>query len=150
MTDGRWILGRSGSVRKALLFAVLISLILLGLFSVFFVRESHDFVNYEKVQDGMSVEEVQAILGPGTPVKQEEVPGIVVAVNPQDAEDFRERARKSGGSPPTARDYPTRIKPVVEGDYILRWVNSRTKERILVAFKDGRVCEKNYYDPNYL
>lgn len=137
-------------MRKALLLAALLSLIFLGLFYVCFERESHDFAIYKVVQVGMSVDEVQAILGPGTSVTQEEVPTIVVAVNPQDAENAREKARKSGGPPPTVRDYPTRSKPVVEGDYILRWVNSKTGECILVAFKDDRVYEKYYHDPNYL
>ena len=137
-------------MRKALLLITVLSLVLLGLVYVCFPKESRDFANYKEVRVGMSVEEVEAILGPGAPVKQEEVPSIVVPVNPQDAVDSLERAKKSGATPPTARDYPTRIKPVVEGDYILQWKNSETWERIIVAFKDGKVCEKYYYDPNYL
>jgi hypothetical protein len=113
-------------------------------------RESPDFANYTRVRVGMSVDEVQAILGPGTVIPQAKVPTVVRAVNPADEDAARERARRSGGPPPTARDYPVRRKPLVEGDYILRWVNSETGERILVAFKDGKVCEKNYWDPNYL
>lgn len=74
----------------------------------------------------------------------------MVPVDSQDAVDSLERARRSGGPPPTVQDFPTRSKPVVEGDYILRWVNNRTGERILVAFKDGRVCARHYWDPNYL
>lgn len=128
----------------------LVCLALLGLLYVGFVMDSRDLANYKKVRVGMSVDEVQAILGAGTPVRQDEVPSIVVPVNPQDAEDSLERARRAGGPRPTVRDYPTRHKPVVEGDTILRWVNGETGERILVAFRGGRVCEKHYWDPNYL
>jgi hypothetical protein len=124
--------------------------VLIGFYYYRFVMDSPEYRNYKQVQIGMSVDEVQAILGPGTAVNQSEVPGIVVAVNPGDEVASEERARRSGRPPPTIRDYPTRIKPVVEGDYILQWVNSRTGERILVAFRDGKVCEKDYWDPNYL
>ena len=135
-------------MRKTILLLAALGLFL-GLAYVCFVTESRDFANYTCIRVGMSIEEVQAILGPGTTVKQEEVPGFVVAVNPQDAVGSIGRARKVGPIA-TCRDYPTRIKPVVEGDHILRWVNSETGERILVAFKDGRACEKDFYDPNYL
>jgi hypothetical protein len=113
-------------------------------------RDSRDLANYKKVQIGMTVDEVQAILGTGTPVRQTEVPSIVVALNPKDEEAARERARMNGGPPSTARDYPTKHKPVVEGDHILKWKNAETGELILVAFKEGRVCEKYFYDANYL
>lgn len=98
----------------------------------------------------MSMDELEAILGPGTAVNQDNVPSIVVAVNPLDEDLANAKARRSGGSPPTLRDYPTRLKPVVEGDLILEWVNAETGERVLVAFKGGMVCEKHYWNPNYL
>ncbi len=137
-------------MRKAILLTAGLSLVLLGLVYVCSLKESRDSANYQKIRVGMSVEEVEAILGPRTEVKQEDLPSNVVAMNPQDAVDSLERARKSGATPPTARDYPTQHKPVVEGDYILQWKNSETWERILVAFKDGKVCEKHHFDPNYL
>lgn len=122
---------------------------LVGLVYAFISGESRFQQDYQRIQVGMSVDEVQAILGPGTPVKQREIPTTVVPVNPEDARAADERARKLGQSPPTTREYPTRHKPLVEGDYILRWTNSHG-ERILVGFRDGKVCEKDYYDPNYL
>ena len=136
-------------MRKFILIAIP-SALLVGACYWLFWMESADYRKYKRVQVGMSVDEVQAILGPGTPIGQEKVPGIVVAVNPADVDASLERARRAGRSPPTARDYPTRVKPVVEGDFILQWVNDKTGERILVAFKDGKVCEKDYWDPNYL
>ena len=139
---------------RKFLVPIVIAILLGGILSASFyyclVADSRDYSNYKRIQVGMSVDEVQAILGPGTTVGQREVPGIVVAVNPGDEPASEERARRAGRSPPTARDYPTRIKPVVEGDTILRWVNGETGERILVAFRDGKVCEKHYWDPNYL
>ena len=120
-----------------------------GLFTLL-MRDSQDLANYKRVQAGMSVDEVRAILGPGTVIPQAQVPTFVVAVNPADVDASLERARRAGVAHPTVRDYPTRLKPIVEGDLILEWVNPRTGERILVAFKDGKVCEKNYWHPNYL
>lgn len=140
-------------------YAVLLGLVALlgglagGAVYALFWMQSPDFTNYSRIRVGMSVDDVQAILGPGTTIPGSEVPGIVVAVNSADdaaAAVVREKAIRSGVSPPTARNYPTRIRGVVEGDTILRWQNSSTGERILVAFQDGKVCDKHYYDPNYL
>ena len=139
-------------MRKTLQLTTIFSLItfVLVFLKFGFLKDSDHLTSFRRVQVGMSVDEVQAILGPGTQVAQVEVPTNVIPVNLQDAIDSADRARKSNRSPPTFRDYPTRLKPVVEGDYILRWVDSRTGERILVAFKEGMVCEKQFYDPNYL
>lgn len=92
----------------------------------------------------MTVDDVQALLGPGTPIEQRFVPQIVAPVNPADAVEADERARREGRSPPTARTYPTRFKYVAEGYTILKWENSRTGERIHVAFKNGIVVETHY------
>lgn len=107
--------------------------------------DSPHFIKYKQIKVGMSIEEVEAILGPGTPVKQAEVPTIRIAVNPKDAEAAAERDRKTG-SPSTVREYPTRSKPVVEGDCILQWTGEPNGVRILVAFKNGKVCEKDYFE----
>ncbi len=136
-------------MQKVLVPLLLVVTLSSGLYALL-LSDSHDFANYKRVRVGMSVDDVQALLGLGEVAIANDVPGIVVAVNPVDEKAAHEKWRRSGGPPPTARGYPTRIKPVVEGDYILKWVNSRTRERILVAFKDGKVCEKNYWDPNYL
>ncbi len=137
-------------MRKALLFTAVLGLVLFGLAYVYLSMDSRDFANYKEVRVGMSVEEVEAILGPGTLVKQEDLPTNVVPVNPQDEADSLENARKSGATPPTGRGFPTRNKPVVEGDNILQWENRETGERIIVAFRDGKVCEKYYRNLNYL
>ncbi len=112
--------------------------------------DSRDAANYRRVRLGMSVADVQAVLGPGIMVSRAEVPGHVVAVNSADEHAADEQARRADGSPPTARNYPTRIKPIVEGNHILMWVNRKTGERTLVAFTDSVVCEKDFWDPNYL
>jgi hypothetical protein len=139
-------------VRKSLVLLLLVAALAITLGGALYAllgRDSPDLANYKRVRVGMSVGEVQAILGPGEEIDPKSVPGVVVAVNPADAESARERDRRTG-TQSTGRDYPTRIKPVVEGDLILRWVNGQTGERILIAFKDGKVCEKDYWDPNYL
>ena len=140
----------NNSMRTLILIAVPVALVVSAAVYWLFWMESADFRKYKRLRIGMSVEEVQAILGPGSPLKQENVPQIVVEVNPADVDDSNERARRAGITTPTARDYPTRRKPVVEGDVILKWENGETREVILVAFKDGKVCEKYYWDPNYL
>jgi hypothetical protein len=136
--------------RSTLPFVALLGIIAFGVILHLLCRDSPPQINYKKIQIGMTIEEVQAILGEGTLVRQTEVPSRVVPLNPKDEEAAIERARRAGGPVPTARDYPTRTKPIVEGDYILRWVNGSTGERILIAFKHGSVCEKDFYDPNYL
>lgn len=108
--------------------------------------EGPNFRKYQQVQVGMSMAEVEAILGPGTPVGANEVPTVVVAINAQDPIDAEERARRQGLPPPTVRDYPTRHKPVVEGDIIWQWRDGA--EVILVAFKAGKVSEKYYRIPS--
>jgi hypothetical protein len=135
-------------VRKLLLVVTLLGVALCGLIYAVCVADSPAFAAYKRIHVGMSIDEVQAVLGPGTRVNQEQVPTTVVAVNPADAEASRERARRAGGPPQTARDYPARHQPFVEGDYILRWEIRDTGAIIFVAFKDGKVCGKHYYDPN--
>lgn len=135
-------------MRKSLMLFAGLILAGLGLAYLMLVRESADFVKFKQIRIGMSVDEVQVLLGPGTPVAQGGVPSVVRAVNPDDAIASESRARQEGRSPSTVRDYPVRHKPVVEGDAVLEWVNAKTRERILVAFKDEKVCETYYHDPN--
>jgi hypothetical protein len=139
-------------VRKSRVLLLLIGTLAITLGGVLYAllgRDTPDLANYKRVRVGMSVDEVQAILGAGVEIDPKSVPGMVVAVNPADADAAQERDRRTG-TQSTARDYPTRIKPLVEGDLILRWVNGKTGERVLIAFKDGKVCEKDYRNPNYL
>ncbi len=130
-----------------LLFAGLVAVVV-GLAYFVFVRESADFVKFKQIRAGMSVDEVQGLMGQGAPVAQDRVPSVVRAVNDADVIASEERARQEGRSPSTVRDYSIRNKPVVEGDAILEWINAETRERILVAFKGGKVCETYYHNPN--
>src|SRR5690348_5798548 len=41
------------------------------------------------------------------------------------------------------------LRPVVTGGHVFQWKNPRSGGYILVAFNDGKVCEKNYWEPNY-
>src|SRR5262249_15726915 len=103
---------------------------------------------YNSIQPGMSREEVEALLGPGTEGKQSEVPQIHALVNPDDAVAISERDkqdRRTGRPPRTTRDpsIPTRLKHVVEGEQILHW-SFETGEEVYVAFADGKVRQKWY------
>jgi hypothetical protein len=80
---------------------------------------------YERIELGMSEEEVEAILGPGTPISSWTA--------------AKERGFYSGNS--------IGGKPIEVGDYSLRWENRNTGECILLAFKDGKVCHKVFGDP---
>ena len=122
--------------------------VLVVLYSFLFPPDSTHYSNYQRIQEGMTLEEVQTILGPGTEIDLNEVPGIVVAENPAEELAFLQKARREGTTP-TSRSYPTRVKPVVEGDRVFRWIDEKTQERILVAFRNGKVCEKRFWDLNY-
>jgi hypothetical protein len=128
-------------MRKLVLTLTLIAafgVILCGGLYILVASDPPEFASYNRIHVGMSVDDVEAILGPGTAVAQSEVPQTVRAVNPADERFLAPNA--------TCRTYPTRLKPVVEGDHILKWrycTNSRT---IWIAFRDGLVCEKHYYE----
>lgn len=138
-------------MRKSLVFLLVFVLVGIaccgGLFYVVFWQDSPDFAKYKRIQVGMSVDEVQAILGLGTRINQSDVPQIEVFVNPADEKAAAEKMKKLGPRWTTKiRDYPMRPKPIVEGDLILKWENDRTGARILIAFRDGKVCEKDYWE----
>ena len=98
--------------------------------------ESAEDRNFKRIAVGMSLEEVEAVLGPGTVMEQAEVMSHPVAVNLDEAAAFVERHRNAG-TVPTAREYATRLKPVVEGDVIYYWKSGYYDTWI--AFKDGKV-----------
>ena len=121
-----------------------------SVFYAYLTSTSADYNRYQKIQTGMSEAEVQEILGTGRIIRQEEVPSIVVAVNPKDVDDANEAAKRAGISHPTARNYPIRHAPRIEGDRIMLWENPITGEKIYVAFREGKVCAKLFHDLNYL
>jgi hypothetical protein len=137
-------------MRKRIL---IIAIGLAGLAAVFyfvFWSDTERYKKYQRIQTGMSLAEVEELLGPGEIVPRDHVPMTVVAVNPDDPQASEARARWEGRSPMTARDYPTKTVPVVDGDLILVWESRETLEWIYVALKDGRVCGKHYRTLNYL
>jgi hypothetical protein len=110
-------------------------------------QESPEEQKFKRIADGMTVEEVEGILGAGEVIPQAEVMGYRVPVNPEEEEAFRERHRKVG-TVPTAREHETRNRYVVEGDPVYHWRLGSFE--VWVAFKDGKVCEKYLKDWNYL
>jgi hypothetical protein len=97
----------------------------------------------------MTLDDVQAVLGSGAEISQSSVPQIAVAVNPTDEESSLQRSKREG-TVPTARNFPTRLRHVVEGDRIFCWTSPDKYEFIYVAFKSGIVIETYYINNNVL
>ena len=109
-----------------------------------------NFRGYAQVRIGMSVEEVEAILGRGTLVHPDDVPCDLGPVRSDAAPRKRAASPAGPASPLPDSPAPTRpvvIRPVVEGDLILRWENARSGAWILVAFRNGRACQKDCWAP---
>jgi hypothetical protein len=142
----------SEAVRRNLswiLLGALGGVVLTAAYVCLYPLDSTHYLKYQRIKRGMTLEEVEAILGPGTEIDFREIPEIVVAVDPaEERADHRKASR--GRTDPTSRPYPTRLRPVVMGQEVFRWVDDRIRERILVAFKDGKVCETHFWDPNSL
>lgn len=82
------------------------------------------WVNYGRIQPGMTVEEVERLLG-GT--------GYEVTVKnglPQVVDDD------------VPLDHPKRIKPVVSGERCLSWGDAGTERQIVISLRIGVVVEK--------
>jgi hypothetical protein len=81
--------------------------------------------NFEKIRDGMTMSEVQALLGKGE----------VRAESPESSE-LDERTGKFVW------------KPIVTGVEVFLW-EIPSQRRILVGFQDGRVCSKDFWEPYF-
>jgi hypothetical protein len=131
-----------------LAFSATACVLALGIAGYWFVsQESQEEQKFKRIVDGMTVEEVEAILGTGEIISQSNVPSYRVAVNAQEVEAYHERHRKAG-TVPTGREFETRDKYLVEGEVIYQWRSGCFE--IWVAFKDDKVCEKHLKDWNYL
>jgi hypothetical protein len=131
-------------IRRKVFFCVLTILALATIGWLLF-RPDPFHSKYLKLRDGMTREQVEALLGPGSPIQTNEMPGIVVPINPADQKVIAEKAR-SEGTVPTAWGVPTRVKPAVEGDVVLIWRGPNNDQKIFVAFKNGLLCEKYYFE----
>jgi len=74
--------------------------------------------NYDKIKNGMTLTQVEAILGPGQSIPQVEVPTT------------------TGGI------------PFVRGDEVHCWKDGETGSRILLGFSSGRVSDRSYWEPS--
>ena len=81
------------------------------------------YCDFKRVEIGMTLQEVEAILGPGREISAKELPG---------EPDFDEP------------DLDKRVKPVVQGDRFFEWLGGGAE--VFVAFRDGRVCDKWYWE----
>jgi hypothetical protein len=136
-------------MRKSLIsLVVALTLVGLGWYALLYCPPGRPCrCNYERVQVGMSLQEVEAFLGPGTEIGRDRLPGMVRpkpgVVVPKDP---------PGGPYRTQRDYPVEVVPVVQGDRFFEWPPARPPLsgglQIIVAFRDGRVCDKTYWEPS--
>jgi hypothetical protein len=133
-------------MRKSLIWSAAgLLLVGLGLFALLYCPPARfSYCNYQRVQAGMNLEEVQALLGPGTEIERRWVPQEVrpkpgVVVPPP-------------GPNATVRDYPVVEVPVVDGDRFFRWEADapwlQSGAYIIIAFRDGKVCDKTYWEPS--
>jgi hypothetical protein len=84
--------------------------------------------NYERIRPGMSLAEVERLLGgPGTETLEGHLPGVV---------DW---------SVPV--DHPKRVKAVVSGEQYLRWEDGHGSE-VIISLRGGVVAEKWYWEPS--
>jgi hypothetical protein len=84
------------------------------------------YANYERIQPGMSLAEVDRLVGaPGTEIPETELPGVV---------DW---------SVPV--DHPKRVKAVVSGERYFRWEDGSGPE-IIISLRGGVVAEKWYWE----
>ncbi len=111
---GRW---------KWLLRAVALGSIICVLWMVWISLPNVEFLQlYRKIEVGMTMREVESILGPGKRISKQEIP------------QTKDESRKVG------------TKPVVFGDAYLRW--DHDQERIIIGFQDGKVVCKDYWEPS--
>jgi hypothetical protein len=103
--------------------AVALVLVGFGLRAILYCQPgTFAYCNYQRVQVGMTQTEVEALLGPGTEIR-------------------------------TARHHPVENVPVVEGERFFEWPPERPPisgdPYIIVTFREGRVCEKHYWEPSF-
>lgn len=83
--------------------------------------------NYERIRPGMTLAEVEQLLGgPGFEVSEPELPHIVDRTVPV--------------------DHAGRLKPVVSGERYMRWEDGYSY--IIVSFRGDGVAEKWYWEPS--
>src|SRR5262249_9118926 len=90
-----------------------------------FGEENKLFNTYQRINLGMSLKEVQALLGPGSEIPASEVP---------QSPDFSEL------------DPDKRSKPVVNGDKYYIWIVKGKK--VVIGTTDDKVCGKWYWEPS--
>jgi hypothetical protein len=82
---------------------------------------------FEKIEIGMRLEEVQAILGLGEHISAEHV-------------------TQAPGSPDAKRR--GNLDLVIDGNEFYRWADATRNRRIEVGTRNGRVCDKFYWEPS--
>jgi hypothetical protein len=83
------------------------------------------FCNFKRIQHGMTLSDVQRILGAGKQIRPSEVP-----------------------STPTY-EHGKKWKPVVSGETFYFWGKRDVRERhfIIIGFREGKVLDTYYFEP---
>lgn len=115
---------RKGCIAALAIFAVAVLAAV-----VWFNREgTFSHANYERIRPGMSLADVERLVGaPGAETFEGQLPGVV---------DW---------SVPV--DHPKRVKAVVAGEQYFRWDDGNGAE-IIISLRGGVVAEKWYWEPS--
>jgi hypothetical protein len=90
----------------------------------FLIYRSTIWGRYNRIKVGMSLREVQTLLGPGEPVQRAHVPQVPPYVKPE---------------------VNGECAPVVDGDVFYAWYASATGDGVIyIGFCNGHVCDKNW------
>src|SRR5207302_1670877 len=95
---------------------------------------------YDQVQVGMTLTEVESILGPGSQISAKDLSGKLIT-----KPGFVEPPDPPGGPPRTVRMAPAVVVPEVQGDQFYQWWNPDHSEYSLVGMRDGKVCDKTFW-----
>ncbi len=91
-----------------------------------YYAEQKLYYGYQTIHAGMSLLEVEQVLGRGVEIDQQELPTRV---------DF------------TEPDPSKRRRPVVTGRRFYRWEDGNGR-RVIIGINNGRVVDKSYWEPS--
>jgi hypothetical protein len=97
--------------------------------------------DYDKIAVGMTLSEVETLIGPGTEIDRSSLPKthrLKAGVHPNRV-----------GPQVTVVDHDLfEIVPVVDGDVFHRWTENGGGSYVILGFRNGRVCDKWYWEPS--
>jgi hypothetical protein len=113
-------------MKKAVVAAVLASGALIALWFAPTVFRNPFHAKYSQIKFGMSLQDVEEILGHGDVLDKEKVPKTPDFSKPKD----------------------NRLVAVVNGDQFYIWHDRQKYSNIILGFVDGRVFDKRFWEPS--